>query len=148
MISPVFGSHVVLTLVATASFLWVLLELMKPSRRRVKRAKVAALFGVACLLTSWIFGGMYFSTSIGSMASTAQQVQAQALVAVQEYLFLLLLFLAILFTGLLFQFEPLLMEHQQTKGLFLVICCFVVLLGLIIAGLNYHAAAAVAEVAL
>ncbi|RMD67921.1 hypothetical protein D6817_00170 [Candidatus Pacearchaeota archaeon] len=54
------GIHAFLGELGIAAFIWVFVEMLKPTRRRLKRAQIAASLGIACFLLSWIFGGIFY----------------------------------------------------------------------------------------
>jgi|SRR3989344_5127111 len=65
MPNPLIGLHAVLGEIGIVAFVWVFVEMIKPSPKRLKRAQIAALIGVSFFIASWIVGGYYYVNDYG-----------------------------------------------------------------------------------
>ncbi len=62
---PLIFLHAIAGLLGTIAFVWVLLELKKPSPENYAMAHTVAALGVILLLFSWVMGGYYYVTVYG-----------------------------------------------------------------------------------
>jgi hypothetical protein len=66
MINPLIFIHAIIGELGLFAFLWVMVELLNPTETRIRRAKIAATIGVACLLIAWVAGGFYYLNVYGT----------------------------------------------------------------------------------
>jgi hypothetical protein len=142
MVHPLVGIHAFLGEAGIFAFVWVLVELLNPTPKRVSRAKFAAVLGVLLFLASWWAGGYYYVEYYGPevkpLIKEGPEPYAHSIFTeVKEHIFLFLPFLSILFTGLLFQYHHLLLEHRDAKIAFLLLASLIIATGFAMAGFGY-----------
>lgn len=102
---------------------------------------MAAVIGVACLLTAWLAGGYYYVEVYGSYikpvikASEAQWVHS-IVMEVKEHVFLFLPILAMLTVALLYKFDQDLIKKEDARVTIILLAGLVFLLGFSIAGMG------------
>ena len=141
MINPLILLHAITAEVGVIAFLWVLVELLNPTGRRVARAQVAAVVGCAALLFAWLVGGFYYVEVYGLhvkpliKASDAAWVH-NIVMEVKEHVFLFLPILAVLATAMLYRFESELLENSDARVSIVLLSGLIFLIGFSIAGMG------------
>jgi len=141
MVNPLVLIHATLAELGLFAFLWILVELLDPTESRIRRAKIAALLGVACLLTAWFAGGLYYVVVYGShikpfiKASDAQWVHS-IVMEVKEHVFLFLPILASLVAALLYKYNQELIQNKDARISIVLLSGLIFLLGFSIAGMG------------
>ncbi len=139
MVHPLIGIHAALGEIGAFSFLWVFVELIEPTRRRISRAKVAALLGVIFILLSWIVGGYYYVEyykDVKSIIKEGPNPWAHGVaMETKEHIFLFLPFLAILTASLVYR-KNLIKNNRERKSA-LLLSSLVFVLTLTIACLGF-----------
>lgn len=142
MVHPLIGIHAAIGEFGVFAFLWVLVELINPTKQRVKRAKIAAAIGTAFFLISWLAGGYYYVTFYGPnvkpviKAGPAPWAHA-VIMEVKEHVFLFLPFLSLFTTALIFRHSRKLAKDSRTRISILLLCGLIILLGLLMAFMGY-----------
>ena len=141
MVIPYILLHAAVAEIGLFAFLWVLVELLNPTESRIKRAKVAAVIGLVCLLTAWVVGGFYYVEVYGShikpliKASDAKWVHS-IVMEVKEHVFLFLPILATLIVALLYKFDMELIKSKDARVSIVLLAGLVFLLGFSLAGMG------------
>ena len=141
MVNPYILLHAAVAEIGLFAFLWVLVELLNPTESRIKRAKVAAVIGLVCLLTAWVVGGFYYVEVYGShikpliKASDAKWVHS-IVMEVKEHVFLFLPILATLIVALLYKFDMELIKSKDARVSIVLLAGLVFLLGFSLAGMG------------
>ena len=141
MVNPLIFLHAIGAELGLFAFLWVLVELVNPTETRIRRAKIAALFGVACLLAAWFAGGFYYVEVYGSQikpvikASDAKWVHS-IIMEVKEHVFLFLPILAFVVAAMLQEFDRELIHNRDARVSIVLLSGLIFLLGFSIAGMG------------
>ena len=139
--NPLIFIHAIIGEIGLFAYLWVLVEMLNPTETRIRRAKIAAVIGVSCLLVAWVAGGFYYVDVYGSAikpaikASDAKWVHS-IVMETKEHVFLFLPFLAILTTSLISRFGNELIEHRVARKSVILLAGLIFLLGFSIAGMG------------
>lgn len=139
--NPLILMHATVAEIGLFAFLWVLVELLNPTETRIRRAKIAALIGVVCLITAWFAGGFYYVEVYGSQikpaikASDAKWVHS-IVMEVKEHIFLFLPILAMLTAGLLHKYDKDLIENRDAQVTVVLLAGLIFLLGFSLAGMG------------
>ncbi len=141
MESALIGIHAGAGELGAVAFLWVFVELLKPSVRRVLRAKVAALVGVLAFFASWLVGGyyyvLYYGAEVKPVIKAGPVAWAHEIVTeTKEHVFLFIPFLALLALGLIYRHEEELKAGNQVRAI-LILSCAVALFAFGIAAMGY-----------
>jgi len=141
MINPLIFIHAICAELGLFAFLWVLVEILNPTDRRIARAQAAALFGLAFLFFAWLVGGFYYVEVYGLhikpiiKASDASWVHS-IVMEVKEHVFLFLPILAALVTALLYKHEEELNTNRDARLSIVLLSGLIFLLGFAIAGMG------------
>jgi len=141
MMNPLIFVHALIAEAGLFAFLWVLVELLNPTETRIRRAKVAAVFGLACLLTAWLAGGFYYVEVYGSQikpvikGSDAKWVHS-IVMEVKEHVFLFLPVLATVVVTMLYKYGEGLIKKKDARLTAVLLAGLVFLLGFSIAGMG------------
>jgi hypothetical protein len=141
MVDPLILTHASIAELGLFAFLWVLVELLDPTDARINRAKIAAVFGVFCLIAAWIVGGFYYVEVYGSQvkpmikASDAKWVHS-IVMEVKEHVFLFLPILATLTAALIHKYDKELIHQREARVGIILLAGLIVLLGFAIAGMG------------
>jgi len=141
MVNPLILLHATVAEIGLFAFLWVLVELLNPTESRIKRAKIAALIGVVCLLTAWVVGGFYYVEVYGSQikpvikASDAKWVHS-IVMEVKEHVFLFLPILATLVVALIYKYDKEIIRSKDARLSIVLLAGLIFLLGFSIAGMG------------
>ena len=141
MINPLIFIHAITAEIGLFAFLWVLVELLNPTGTRIKRAKIAAVFGVVCLFSAWLLGGYYYVEIYGSQikpvikASEAKWVHS-VVMEVKEHVFLFLPILSMLTVARLFKLDKELINKKDARVSSVLLAGLIFLLGFSIAGMG------------
>ena len=141
MMNPLIFIHAIAAEIGLFAFLWVLVELLNPTETRIKRAKIAAVIGVVCLLTAWLVGGFYYVEVYGSYikpvikGSEAGWVHS-VVMEVKEHVFLFLPILSMFTVALLFNFDKELINKKDARVTIVLLAGLIFLLGFSIAGMG------------
>lgn len=144
MASFLIGLHAALGEIGLAAFIWVFVELLKPSSERVRRAKIAAVIGTILFFISWIIGGYYYLTIYGSVVKPLIKGGSQPwghLVAMEakEHIFLFLPILSLVSLAILKKEEKTLSQNKNpsTKKALLILVALIIILGVAMGLLGY-----------
>tara|TARA_Y100000310_G_scaffold28141_1_gene26789 strand:- start:3489 stop:3968 length:480 start_codon:yes stop_codon:yes gene_type:complete len=143
MVNPLIGLHLSFGEIGVFAFLWVLVELIEPTKSRVKRAKIAAIIGVVFIILSWFSGGSYYLNEYGPvvkpMIKGGETPWVHSVVMeTKEHVFLFLPFLAILACSLISRKQKELINgDKKTRRWIITLCILVILIGLSMAGMGY-----------
>lgn len=123
-------------------FLWVFVELLNPTERRLKRAQTVALFGTIFLLLSWLVGGYYYVTVYGSLVKPVIKEGpfpwAHGVVTeTKEHVFLFLPLLSITAYGLIARYRFVLIANKKLRVALLTLVGLVVLITLAMAAMGF-----------
>lgn len=136
------GLHAALGEVGALAFLWILVELLNPNESRLRRARIAALFGVLFLIGAWVTGGFYYVTEYGAavkpIIKEGPLPWAHSVVTeTKEHVFLFIPFLAILAWGLLSRYKNELMQNRRARVAIILIAAMISLLAFAMAGMGF-----------
>lgn len=142
MVHPLVGIHAVFGELGVFAFLWVFVELLNPTEKRVRRAKIAAFVGFIMLFLSWITGGFYYVSFYGvavkPLIKAGPVPWAHAIFTeVKEHVFLFLPFLSVLTLGLIHKYDRVLTQSKKIRNAVLMISGLVILIGFAMAGMGY-----------
>lgn len=142
MAHPLIGLHAILGELAIFAFLWVFIELIKPEKSRIERAKIIALIGVILMFTSWFVSGYYYVNFYGPevkpIIKEGPNPWAHSIFTeTKEHVFLFLPFLSLLAFGMIMNFGDNLIRDRRMRYAVLLIAGFIVLIGLSMAGMGY-----------
>ncbi len=144
MVHSLVGIHAVLGEIGIVAFIWVFVEMLKPSPKRLKRAQIAALLGVAFFFASWIVGGYYYVEFYGAnvkpVIKEGPQPWAHGIfMETKEHVFLFLPFLSIFAYTLLRRFETTLRgdKNPHARKAILIISAIVIVIGILMALTGY-----------
>ena len=141
MMDPLVLTHATIGEVGLFAFLWVLVEMLNPTEIRIRRAKVAAIIGVACLFFAWLVGGFYYVDVYGSGVKPAIKASDAAwvhgiIMETKEHVFLFLPSLAILTTLLISRFGNELIDNKHARKTVILLAGLIFLIGFSIAGMG------------
>jgi len=141
MVNPLILIHAICAELGLFAFLWVLVEMLNPTKTRIARAQMAAVFGFAFLFFAWLVGGFYYVEIYGLHikpiinASDARWVHTIAM-NVKEHVFLFLPILATLTAALLYKYDGKLLENKDAQLSIVLLAGLIFLLGFSIAGMG------------
>lgn len=141
MMNPLIFIHALIAEAGLFAFLWVLVELLNPTETRIRRAKIAAVFGLVCMLIAWFAGGFYYVEVYGSQikpvikASDAKWVHS-IVMEVKEHVFLFLPILATVAVAMLYKYGKEVMERRDARLTVILLAGLIFLLGFSIAGMG------------
>jgi hypothetical protein len=141
MIDPLIFLHVMVAEFGLFAFLWVLVEVLNPTETRIRRARIAAVIGLACLLAAWIAGGFYYVEVYGAQVKPAIKAGDapwvhSVVMEVKEHVFLFLPVLAATTAALLLKFNNDLLHNREARLTVAMLAGLVFLLGFVIAGMG------------
>lgn len=142
MVDLLVSIHALTGILSIFAFLLVVVELLGPTEKTIRRVKAFALLGTILIFTAWIAGGYYYVTSYGPDVKPAIQGGSTpwvhfVIMETKEHIFLFLPFLAILVTGMISNFNSDLLKNHEAKSSVLLLSGLIILLGLVIAGMGY-----------
>ena len=142
MASPLIGIHAALGEIGISAFFWTFIEMIAPDKKRLRRAKVAAMIGVIFFFMSWIIGGYYYSTDYGTNVKPAIKEGPQpwahgVMMEAKEHIFLFLPFLGIVVFSLVSLAGERMIKDAKLRKSFLIVTAIVVLIGLAMAVMGY-----------
>jgi hypothetical protein len=140
--SLLIGFHAAAGELAIFAFFWAFIELIDPTKQRIKRAKIAALMGVIMIFASWLAGGYYYVEFYGpDVKSIIKQgpmpLAHDVVMETKEHVFLFLPFLCLLTLGLIHKYKENLVENRDAKNFILSLCGLIILIGLSMAAMGY-----------
>ena len=142
MVHPLIGIHAALGELGIFAFVWVFVEMLNPTDKRIKRAKIAALLGLIFLLISWLAGGYYYVEYYGPNVKPLIKAGAQpwahsVFMETKEHVFIFIPFLAAVTAAILFKFQNKLLQMKEATNSVLFLSGLIVLLGLSMAVMGY-----------
>lgn len=142
MVNPLIGIHAGLGELGALLFLWVFVELLNPTEKRIKRAQLVALLGVIFIFLSWITGGYYYVEFYGSLVKPiikeGPTPWAHSVVTeTKEHVFLFLPFLSILAYGLIGKLKTKIAKDRKLRVSILTLVGLIVLVALSMAAMGY-----------
>ena len=144
MVNPLVGAHALLGELGLASFLWVFVEMLKPTSSRLRRAKIAAFVGVVMFFASWIVGGYYYATDYGTIIKPIIKEGPQpwahlVFMEAKEHIFLFLPFLSMFTYTLIIRYQSHLKGDKDSRArkAILFMCVLIFLIGAMMAGMGY-----------
>ena len=142
MVNPLIGVHLAFGEIAILSSIWIIVELINPDVKRIRRAKIAALIGVVFFFLSWISGGYYYLTEYGSVVKPMIKASAspwahKIVMEVKEHVFLMLPFLAVLVYGILSNKSKEILDNGEFRKWTMYLSGLVVFLGMLMAFMGY-----------
>ncbi len=144
MVNSLVGVHAVLGELGIAAFLWVFVEMLKPTPSRLSRAKIAAFLGVVFFFASWIIGGYYYSNIYGTVVKPIIKEGPQpwahlVFMEAKEHIFLFLPFLAIFAYTMIIRFQSHLKDDKDpnARKAILAISSLILILGALMAFMGY-----------
>lgn len=122
--------------------LWVFVELLNPTDRRIRRAQTAALIAVVFLCLSWIAGGYYYVVDYGPEVKPRINEGPSAyahgiFMESKEHIFIFLPILAAYLFGLLRQCGASLIDDPALRRSTLALTGTIFLLAMSMAGTGY-----------
>jgi len=142
MVHPLIGAHAFLGELGIASFLWVFIELLNPDKKRVQRAKIAALLGTIFIFASWLAGGYYYVQFYGDavkpIIKAGPQPWAHSIFTeIKEHVFLFLPFLSLLTFYTIKRYEKEIIKNNKVKRAVLLLSIIIIIIGAMMAGMGY-----------
>lgn len=141
MVNPLILIHAICAEIGLFAFLWLVVEMLNPTKTRILRAQTAALTGFAFLFFAWLVGGFYYVEVYGlhikplikaSDAKWAHNIVMEA----KEHVFLFLPILASVVLGLLYKYENELIDNKDARLSIVLLAGLIFLLGFSIAGMG------------
>ena len=139
--------HAMTAEIGLFAFLWVLVELLSPDAARINRDRIAAGFGLVCLLAAWVMGGYYYFNIYGAgikpviKAGDAPWVHS-VVMEVKEHVFLFVPVLAAVVFGLISKYGQALIHKRDIRVSICLLAGLIFLLGFAIAGMGVIIASA------
>ena len=135
------GLHAGLGEAGALAFLWVFIEMLNPSERRLYRARLVAFLGILFLIGAWIVGGYYYVVEYGSLVKPIIKEGPlpwahSVITETKEHLFLFLPFLAIFVWGVLRRYKNEFIENRNLRMRVLVVSILIFLLAFAMAGMG------------
>ena len=142
MVSLLIGMHATFGEIAAFAFLWTLVELIEPSKKRIDRAKIAASIGVIFIFLSWIVGGYYYvnyyGTNVKPIIKEGPQPWAHSVFTeTKEHVFLFIPFLALLNYFIIKKYEGTLIKDRKIRKAVMVLSLLITVLAFAMAGMGY-----------
>jgi len=136
------GFHVFLGEAGALAFFLVFVGLLGASEASVRRAKVAALFGMLFLIGAWFAGGLHYLTEYSAVVKPIIKSGPfpwahLVITETKEHVFLFLPFLAVLTWGLLKRYQNELVQNRHFRMAVLVLALFIVLMAFAMAGMGF-----------
>tara|TARA_Y100000310_G_scaffold284091_1_gene306639 strand:+ start:6697 stop:7110 length:414 start_codon:yes stop_codon:yes gene_type:complete len=136
MVNPLIGVHLAIGEIAILSFIWIIVELINPDVKRLKRAKIAAIIGTIFFFLSWITGGHYYLTEYGSAIKPMIKAGAspwahKIVMETKEHVFLMLPFLAVLVSGIISNKSKEILQNVKFRKWTIYLSGLVVFLGML-----------------
>src|SRR3989338_7951756 len=108
MVNMLVGLHAALGELGALLFLWVLIEIIEPSTKRINRAKIISVMGLILILSAWFVAGSYYTTTYGQEVKPIIKAGPEPwahdiFTETKEHVFLFLPFLSLLATCLIFK---------------------------------------------
>lgn len=142
MVHFLIGAHAAFGEIGAIGFLWVLIELLNPTTKRVGRAKIIASISVILLFLSWLIGGYYYVNTYGEnvkpLIKEGPQPWAHGIfMETKEHVFLFLPFLAILAVFILRKYEREIIKDKNIRISVIALCVIIFLLAFAIGAMGY-----------
>lgn len=142
MVNPLVGIHAALGEMGVSAFFWTFIEMISPDKKRLRRARVAAMLGVILFFMSWIIGGYYYSTYYGESVKPVIKEGPQpwahsVMMESKEHIFLFLPFLGIVVFSLVSLAGERMIKDAKLRKSFLIVTGIVILIGLAMAFMGY-----------
>ncbi len=142
MVSPLIGLHAAFGEIGIVAFIWVFVELLNPTPKTIKRAKIAALLGVILFFLSWIVGGYYYlytySANVKPLIKVGPQPWAHEIFTeIKEHVFLFLPFISLFTYSLLRKHEKNLPTDKKARRAILYLCVLIVIIGALMGLMGY-----------
>ena len=144
MVNSLVGVHAVLGELGIAAFLWVFVEMLKPTPSRLRRVKIAAFLGVVFFFASWIIGGYYYSNIYGTLVKPVIKEGPQpwshaVFMETKEHIFLFLPFLSIFAYTMIIRFQSHLRGDKDPKArkAVLAMSALILIIGALMAFMGY-----------
>lgn len=142
MVNYLVGIHAGLGEIGAFLFLWLFVELLNPSKSRIKRAKIVAVLGTIFIFLSWFAGGYSYVTNYGTnvkpLIKAGPSPWAHSIFTEsKEHIFLFLPFLSILVSSMIFAYGNKLETDKKARSAALILSITIVLIALLMAGMGY-----------
>ncbi len=139
LVHPLIGTHAGLGELAILAFLWAFVELLGPTKSRIRRAKIASLLGAVFFVLSWVTGGTYYVTQYGELVKPVIKAGAEAwahsiVMETKEHVFLMLPFLGVLQNVLLRRMD---LNDPKSRRVILILTGWIVLFALSMVAMGY-----------
>lgn len=140
--SILVGLHAFLGEAGALAFFLVFISLLSPSEASIRRARVAACWGVIFLVGSWMIGGWHYLTDYALVVKPVIKAGPfpwahLVMTETKEHVFLFLPFLAVLTWGLIKRYQGELVENRNARTAVLVLAVFIVLIAFAMAGMGF-----------
>ncbi len=144
MVNSLIGVHAIFGELGIVAFLWVFIEMLKPTPSRLRRAKKVAFLGVIFFFASWIVGGYYYVTDYGALVKPIIKEGPQpwahlVFTESKEHIFLFLPFLSIFVYALIRKYQSPLRGDKDSvvKKAILILCISILVIGVMMAVMGY-----------
>lgn len=143
MVETLVALHALLGELGVFAFLLVVLELISPTEKTVKRTRIFALAGTILIFASWIFGGYYYIADYGPNVKPAIKEGTtpwvhSVIMEAKEHIFLFMPFLAVLVTAMAYTYASEdILNNDKIRLSIIVSCALIILLGAAIALMGY-----------
>jgi uncharacterized membrane protein YwzB len=136
------GLHAVLGEVGALAFLWVLVEIIDPNERRLRRAKIAATIGVICIFAAWFAGGYHYLHDYASIVkpvikSGPTPWAHSVIMEMKEHIFLFLPLLTVLGWSLVQRNINDFLKNDAFRKSTVVVSLLIVMLAFSLAGMGF-----------
>ncbi len=142
MVNYLVGIHAGFGELGALLFLWLFVELLNPSKSRIKRAKIVAVLGTIFIFLSWFAGGYSYvndyGTNVKPLIKAGPSPWAHSIFTEsKEHIFLFLPFLSILASSMVFAYGNKLETDKKARLAALILSMTILLIALMMAGMGY-----------
>ncbi len=142
MVSPLVGIHAALGELGAFLFLWLFVEVLNPTKPRIKRAKIVVILGLVFILLSWVAGGYsyvnYYGKDVKPVIKAGPLPWAHDVITeTKEHIFLFLPFISLLAAGMVFHYGNKLESDKKARIAVLMLAMLVFMIAIMMAGMGY-----------
>ena len=142
MVHLFIGTHAALGELGAIGFLWVLIELLNPTDKRIARARIIAAISVVLIFLSWFTGGYYYVNLYGPIVkpiiNEGPRPWAHAIfMETKEHVFLFLPFLSLLTFSVINKYRQDLIKNSKLRKSTIALCLIIFLLALAMGIMGY-----------
>ena len=142
MVHLFIGTHAALGELGAIGFLWVLVELLNPTAKRIRRARIIAIISVVLIFLSWFSGGYYYVKIYGATVKPLIKEGSRpwahdVFMETKEHVFLFLPFLSLLTSSIINKYRNSLIKDSKLRKSTIALCLIIFLLALAMGIMGY-----------